>query len=314
MLQAPAAFLIALCALIFACGTAKSPTVVLIKVGGSSITQKADKETLNYVALEWFVRIVKDASQQGIAFVVVHGAGSFGHHTAKEYGLRGKTEPPNPNDEEVLADSSRRKLMLGLGRTRLSVRQLNQDIISAFLGQDVAAVGISPCFGVPGMNAHGGGDSAKLFLREAVEESLAAGLIPVLHGDAGLYGKYGAGILSGDTVMEILGQAPWVSHVVFLTDVDGVFTADPNMDESAVLIRTLNVDTASAEITSTDVLNATGSTHKHDVTGGLKVRNRSMYVRRRMRYFKHSTNRKVQTLRGRPNSRPRHPSPQGVRM
>jgi isopentenyl phosphate kinase len=151
------------------------------------------------------------------------------------------------------------------------VQKLNQAIVSAFLKEDLAAVGISPCFGVPGMQAHGGDDASKQHLIQAVQATVEAGIIPILHGDACLYGKRRAGILSGDTIMQILGQADFVSQAIFLTDVDGVFTADPKSDASATLIRTLQVDTRTGELASSDLFDASGSTHDHDVTGGLKV-------------------------------------------
>lgn len=312
---AAAVFLIVLSVQSFDC-RAEVPTVVLIKVGGSSITRKAIKETLNPDALAWFVRALKDTTNN-ISYIIVHGAGSFGHHTAKEYGLRGQTEPPGSSSSDILDEEAQRKLMLGLGRTRLSVQMLNQAIVSAFLEQDLPAVGISPCFGVPGMQAHGGDETAKQFLRDAVESSVASGLIPILHGDAGLYGERGAGIMSGDTVMEILGQAPWISNAVFLTDVDGVFTADPNTDDTAVLLRTLLVDTVTAEITSTEGFAATSSTHDHDVTGGLKVSRECAREKDSCRVPKTTlipTVCFVAIRKKRPNSLQRHPSPRPARM
>lgn len=277
-------------------------SVVLIKVGGSSITQKAVKETLNVEALNWFVRTISQL--EGLSFVLVHGAGSFGHHMAKEHGLRGQTEPP-----KIMVDSdieTKRERMRGLSRTRLSVQKLNQAIVSAFLEQGQAAVGISPCFGVPGVQAHGGGETAKTLLRETVKLSVDAGLIPILHGDACLYGKDGAGILSGDTVTEILGRASWVSHVVFLTDVDGVFTADPNKAVNAVLLRDLTVDTVSAKITSTEALNASGSSHDHDVTGGLQVRLRT-FGALLLLVFRFRSNLPYHCFLGRQSLHPQHP-------
>ena len=50
------------------------------------------------------------------AFIVVHGAGSFGHHTAKQYGLRGKTSPPPPDMQ--LPKSEQKGLITGLAKTR----------------------------------------------------------------------------------------------------------------------------------------------------------------------------------------------------
>ena len=259
--------------------------VMLIKVGGSSITHKAAKETLNEDNLSWFASVLaseissffkkpkaddSDAvcSARNSAFVIVHGAGSFGHHTAKEYGLKGHSTPPALSDF-FGADYDRRRAMAGLTETRLSVRKLSHEVVSAVSESGINAVGISPCFSIPGMQAHGGDPAAEALL-EVVQSTLQAGLVPILHGDACLYGG-GAGILSGDILMEILGRALWISEVVFLTDVDGVFTKDPRTDATAELIRTIKVDEF-AEIRSSSI-EASQSMHSHDVTGGLKVRN-----------------------------------------
>ena len=57
---------------------------------------------------------------------------------------------------------------------------------------------------------------------------------------------------------------------VFLTDVDGVFTKDPRIDPRARLLRTIQVEPNTANIVAAD-FEASGSSHAHDVTGGLEV-------------------------------------------
>ena len=274
--------------------------VVLIKVGGSSITDKAIKETLNIDAIDWFSRILssevstsfrslsstqhtnesitsdndKTCRSTNTAFVVIHGAGSFGHQSAKEYGLKGQMYAPQPVANRTGSGENeelhQRRIMQGVAQTRLSVQTLNRHVVSTFVEHGMNAVSISPCFSVPSMQAHGGDETTIGFLLTLVRSTLEAGLVPVLHGDACLYGKSEAGILSGDTLMEILGKADWVSRAIFLTDVDGVFTKDPRSDPSAKLLRTIEVDPDTAAVVPVD-LEVSGSSHEHDVTGGLKV-------------------------------------------
>lgn len=80
--------------------------VILVKIGGSSITHKGQRESLNQDSLDWFARsiasslsssflaVVSDTNNTGqcrdddhknLAFVIVHGAASFGHFSAKDY-------------------------------------------------------------------------------------------------------------------------------------------------------------------------------------------------------------------------------------
>ena len=260
------------------------PEVVLIKIGGSSITNKGFRETVDTDALDWFAKTLANSISPSFrehrqseddpycrqtAFIVVHGAGSFGHHHAKEFGLKGQSEPPSSHLKQD--EDARLHLMHGLAQTRLSVQKLNRLVVSALVNQGLNAVGISPCFSVPSIQAHGGGEQAVADLLSIIRTTLAAGLIPVLHGDACLYGEQGAGILSGDTLMEMLGQAPWISKAIFITDVDGVFTKDPRGDPNAELLTSIEIDSSSGDLVAIDV-EASGSTHEHDVTGGLKTK------------------------------------------
>jgi hypothetical protein len=176
--------------------------------------------------------------------------------------------------------------MEGLAKTRLSVQALNQLLVSSLVAHGVNAVAISPCFAIPNMQAHGGNTHG---LVTVIRDALQAGLVPVLHGDACLYGRQSAGILSGDILVEKLGERNFVSQVVFLTDVDGVFSRDPRDDPSAMLLRHIQVDKNTLDIAiGGPELNVTGSSHDHDVTGGLKVCKRIGSIRPCMLWYNHT--------------------------
>lgn len=264
--------------------------VVLVKIGGSSITHKAERESLNGDALDWFAESISQAassvylspsnteecssvgekmrdSSRNLAFIIVHGAGSFGHFSAKDYGLKGQSEEPVSN--ATLSVDDKRFRMRGLAETRLSVQTLNRFVVQTLFEHGVNAVGISPCFGIPGLEAHAGRQiGPREMLENIVKTTVEAGLVPVLHGDACLYGEDG-GILSGDTIMEIIGTGSWVHHSIFITDVDGVFSEDPRINADAQLLRNIFVDAESGTITTE--VDASSSSHSHDVTGGLAV-------------------------------------------
>lgn len=278
----------------------RSKNILLLKVGGSSITEKGKFETLDVEGLEWFSKTVSstvndDYLSAGInqtkgdnpigvdkpEIIIIHGAGSFGHHTAKQYGLRGRTSPP-PDGMFLTKD-----LRTGISKTRHSVKKLNSAVVSCLIEKGVNAVGISPCLNIPGLMAHGGDEynGATLLVR-SICETLSAGLVPVIHGDAGLYGKYcepsskghhqsmSAGILGGDTLIEIIATHPLINKrilkAVFLTDVEGVFTEDPKFFPDATLVRNIFVDPLSGQVMNE--VSASGSSHDHDVTGGLEAK------------------------------------------
>ena len=318
--------------------------VVLVKIGGSSITNKSQKETLDMQGLEWFAKSLGDIlspsfkasqplqhasklphggrdstsdSRHQTAFVVIHGAGSFGHFQAKEFGLKGPSTSISDSrsddsavcNEESSSDSSNnspadearenhhyRYQMQGLAETRRSVQQLNQHVVSNLITHgSINAVGISPCFGIPHMQADANNQTGALvWLETVLWDTIQAGLIPVLHGDACLYhptrteissssssggDSVAAAILSGDILMEVLGRhVSWISRIVFITDVDGVFTKDPRAvmvdsdEDPAELLRDIVVDRQTGDIILEITIDASSSSHTHDVTGGLKVR------------------------------------------
>lgn len=249
-------------------------SVVLVKIGGSAITDKSTKETINAGAITWFSETISrsllservdSCADPPLSYIIVHGAGSFGHHTAKEFGIKSETAPPDSAKQDRTAANA--VVMGGLARTRHSVKALNHYIVESLLNSGVSAVGISPCFGIAGVQSHRGLDQNFI---DVVNATLRAGLIPVLHGDACLHGEFGAGILGGDVLMEALGISSLpILKTVFVTDVPGIFSADPRKVADAVLISTINIDNEGRLCTT---VNATGSSHEHDVTGGIAAK------------------------------------------
>lgn len=173
-------------------------------------------------------------------------------------------------------------------------------MVSHLLDEGVNAVGISPCMNIPNLLAHGGDEKGGVtILVQAILQSLTAGIIPVIHGDAGLYGYFkdqydklddpckkmaSAGILGGDRLVEIIAShkdlCTSIERVVFLTVVKGVYTKDPKVyANEAVLVREILVDPIIGNLTINDShdddignISASGSTHDHDVTGGLEMK------------------------------------------
>jgi isopentenyl phosphate kinase len=309
-----------------------STEIVIIKIGGSSITNKANEETLNEHAIDWFAKLIAscvhtsflhhtipaklddednqssiiDEGRKKFKFIVVHGAGSFGHHSAKRYGLQcGKAallnDASNSNNSNNSSSGSgsqqerKRYQMEGLSKTRHSVQKLNAAMVGKLLDHGVNAVGISPGVSIPGMRSYGSSITSKKnvdedssnssvaameLLCESIRQSLDAGLLPVIHGDACLLDETHAGILGGDTLVEgLVGSKKMkesIHKVIFITDVAGVFTADPKTNDDAILIRSLRVDMTTGEVTSDEdtlaEMDIGGSSHAHDVTGGLKAK------------------------------------------
>jgi isopentenyl phosphate kinase len=329
--------------------------IVIVKLGGSSITDKSKFEQLNSTMLEWVASNLEAAQKinNSTRFIVVHGAGSFGHHTAKQYGLKGHDMPPPVSPSAEFVDDSDKTIshiMEGLAHTRLSVTRLNWEVVRILLSHGVKAVGVSPySFGLEAYNhendtytyndntsiedeatTHFAKNREIETMISVIENSIQNNLVPVLHGDAVLYGQRNAGILSGDTLVSILARHLYrrsmttaqttsadqgigidppaatepTLDIFFMTDVDGVYTSDPNqpewshndniegrpdripiieIDQNGNVLpiesscrqgerREEGDDEATTCDSSSATIDAGASQHTQDVTGGLKLK------------------------------------------
>lgn len=175
---------------------------VLIKLGGAALTHKQQLETLNgEVLAAAAAQLAALYAAIGPRFVVVHGAGSFGHQAAAAAGVAHGGLHASPAVRQ------------GFAATRASVCFLNRLVVDALLGAGLPAVGVSPC---PSWTTCGGGARVASDGCAGVAALLAAGLVPVLHGDAVLDEVQGCSILSGDVIISSLCRAFRPPVVAFL--------------------------------------------------------------------------------------------------
>ncbi|KAF8069709.1 DCI1 [Scenedesmus sp. PABB004] len=197
---------------------------VIVKLGGSAITDKGRLETLRGDTLAAAAahvaalhRHLQQARRGGVC--VVHGAGSFGHFQASEFGIaRGGNDPQSA--------------VAGFVATRRSVARLHAAVLDALIDAGVPAVGLSPC-GVWTTNDRRVADAAAGVA--AVSAVLCAGMVPVLHGDAVLDAVLGVTILSGDTLLRELALALAPEHAAFLTHEAGLFNRPPQQPGAALV-------------------------------------------------------------------------------
>lgn len=187
----------------------------IIKFGGSAVTVKNQLETIKDGCLSHACSIVKYLIEQGRTLIVVHGAGSFGHHQAKQYNVTSGYQHLLGDDQD--------KVKYGFCATRISVTKLNHMIVERLFQHGVHAVGI-PAFGSWST------DNREVIQHntDTIMEVLNNGLVPVLHGDCVLDQSKGCVILSGDTIIQTLSRILEIQEVVFLTDVDGIFNKSPS--------------------------------------------------------------------------------------
>ncbi|KAM4701499.1 uncharacterized protein O3C94_002442 isoform 2-T2 [Discoglossus pictus] len=224
----------------------------IVKLGGSALTDKKQLETIKPEGLTRAGRILLRLCNSGLRCIVVHGAGSFGHFQAKEFGVARGT---------VGTEAVNATLRHGLCATRLSVTKLSNLVVEALVAQGVPAVGISPF-----SSWRTAGGKVSVTGVSSVREVLDAGYVPVLHGDCVLDSEKHCSILSGDIIIQVLSREFSPRHVVFLMDVDGIYTYPPGMP-GAELVSLVSVG-AGGQI-SPNILTVAPS---HDVTGGASLK------------------------------------------
>lgn len=212
----------------------RSGELVVVKLGGSLITVKSRPLTLNREGLEAAARALAGVSA-GRRLVVVHGGGSFGHYAVAQAG---------GSRDRLVSDVS---YWMGV---------LNLEVVAALRAAGVPAAGLPP---LAVARVAGG----RVVLQpEVVESYLGAGAVPVTHGGLVL-GDGGLTVLSGDVLASELAVRLSASALIFLMDVDAVYTDDPRLNPRA---RRLEV------VRRSDLGAIRGGSSGIDVTGGLHLK------------------------------------------
>lgn len=197
--------------------------LILIKFGGSIITEKDKPMTLRRAVLKRLVSEVVKAKRENPDkyFLIGHGQGSFAHLPATKY----KTMEGFINKNSVF----------GMAETQNVAYQLNRLIVAEFLKQKVPAISFYASNSVLTNNRK----PLKSFLI-VLEQYLLNGLVPITTGDVLADNKQGCTIWSAEEVLSFftsqLNKNGWViEKVIHVTEVDGVY------DESHKVIPQINV-------------------------------------------------------------------------
>jgi len=208
-----------------------SETLVL-KLGGSVITEKDRPETVDEEALAAAVAAVADADA---SVVIVHGGGSFGHHHADEHGVSTTTGTRDPAGALAIHEA---------------MVDLNSAVVDALQDAGVAALPVQPLSG-----ASRDEDGELSLASGPVAALLDEGFTPVVHGDVIAHAGEGVTVLSGDEIVVELAPAVDADRVGLCSTVPGV------LDESGAVVARID--------TFADVAAAVGESEATDVTGGM---------------------------------------------
>ena len=219
--------------------------MIILKLGGSVITKKeAEEPIIDHDNLNRISKEIADSSFDKL--IIVHGAGSFGHPSAKKYEIGS----PITDGE----DFARKKL--GFCITQSWVKKLNTIVCDSLREKGVLAVSIQPSSFIITKNKRI--YSCNLDL---INKYLKLGFVPVIYGDVvpDLDESIKICVLSGDQIINYLGENLKPTRVILGSDVDGIYTKNPKKYDDAELMN---------NVTSCEDLVAEGSLNV-DVTGGM---------------------------------------------
>ena len=218
--------------------------LIVLKVGGSVITdKKSEKPKANLKNINRIAEEISEAYASGkFDLILVHGAGSYGHQIVKKTGI----DKGIKNDEQRVAFAETQRLQ----------NDLNSIVTKALIKNDVPAMPLQA-------SAHAIMRAGRLvkFDLEATRGFLRSGLVPVFYGVPAFDTEQACSILSGDQITPYVAKELYARKIIHGTNVDGIFTADPNKDKSAKLIpliREENFEKISSWMSGSSAVDVTG--------------------------------------------------------
>jgi isopentenyl phosphate kinase len=226
--------------------------MILVKLGGSVLT---NKETItNQKGKKIFyrdrtARLMSELYSSEEEFILVHGAGSFGHPLAKRHRLK--------------EGYSKKSQIPIVAQVQEDVRTLNLNIIQTMREKGIPAISLPPSSLVEFTEG-----KLKKFDTKPFRRHMTMGTVPVTFGDVVPDTSRRFGICSGDDLILHLAKEFKPRLAIFVTKVDGIFTGDPKSGPTAEFISEINDKTIRLIRDSDDDV--------PDVTGRMKRKARMM--------------------------------------
>ncbi|MFA6376302.1 MAG: isopentenyl phosphate kinase [Candidatus Paceibacterota bacterium] len=217
---------------------------IIIKIAGSVITdQKFGKPIMNWLHLR---TIADELKNYKAPYILIHGAGSYGHPLAKKTGI----------DKSVISNAQ----LLAFAKTQKMQNELDCLICAALIKKGI------PAFPAQA-SSHAVLERGRLVKMEteAIAGLIRLKLVPVSYGVPAFDNSWGSAILSSDQIAPYLAKHLGIKKIIEISDVDGIYTADPKINKGAELIR--NIGKSNFEKIDQYLFNNPATT---DVTGGIK--------------------------------------------
>lgn len=220
--------------------------IILLKLGGSLITDKDKPYTARLDKLAELAHEIKTAldSNPQLLLILGHGSGSFGHVAAKKHGTR---------DGVQTAEQWH-----GFTEVRFQAAELNRHVVQALLEAGIAALPFPPSASMVSKDR-------KVIHHniEPIRRALDAHLLPVVQGDVAFDEMRGGTILSTEDVFAFLTEQFSPSRILLAGMEAGVWADFPARTKLVKEIQLSDYEKMRAGI---------GSSASTDVTGGMKAK------------------------------------------
>ena len=219
--------------------------VILIKLGGSIITEKESPDTARIDRIESFARQIKAvvAEKPDLKIVLGHGSGSFAHVPAKKYRVQSGIR----TDDQIF----------GMCEVADAAARLNRLFIRVFLNEGVRVMSFPPSAWITAA----GGKVLKSDISPLVN-ALSSRIIPVVYGDMLTDNQNRGTVFSTEQVFDALISASRIQNLNISRIIQVGKTAGV-LDRNGSTIANIKAENI------TEVRTMIGQTAGYDVTGGM---------------------------------------------
>ncbi len=211
--------------------------LVLVKLGGSVITDKSKPFTARIEIIQKLAKKIKKFKNKNTDLIIGHGSGSFAHVPAAKY----QTQKGMINKNSLW----------GLSLTADAAIQINRIVVSEFLKLKIPVISFAPLSFI----------YETKIITEHIKNALDIGITPVIYGDVVMNKKQGFKIYSGEKTLDILAVKLSKLYkkikIIYYTDTNGVYD-DKNKTIPIVTPRNIK-----------DIKKYLTGSNKTDVTGGM---------------------------------------------
>lgn len=193
--------------------------LILIKLGGSVITDKSKPFTAKVSVIKRLAKEIKEAKSKvkNTDFIIGHGSGSFGHTPASKYQTQ-----KGLIDKQSLAGLAGKESIKGFCLTADAAIDIDRIVVKQFISVGLKAVPFSPMSFIYSKE-----DKLKNVFLDQISESLKLGFMPVVYGDVIFDESKGFTIYSGEKILDIIARKLLKKYrkvkIIQCGDTDGVY-------------------------------------------------------------------------------------------